>query len=153
MQSIGDIIDSSASLLIILNAERRCTRCGFTYHERDNIGHWRCTRYHPLFNWTAPRDKVYKCCGRPVGDDGCVRADHNDREIERSEPTKVAPHTAALFDECKVRPAHIFTDQRTGVMLVDRFDVDEYERRTHPTLVVSDKAIAEIERKLALRSK
>lgn len=150
--SIGAIIDTSAALLGIINTERMCVRCGAFYKERDNIGQWKCLRFHPFFNWTGPRDLTYKCCGRDVGENGCVQADHNDREMERTEPTKVAQHTAALLDESKVRMSHAVIDRRTGVMLVDRFDVDEYEKRTHPTLVVSDALMAQIERKLAARN-
>jgi hypothetical protein len=154
---IADIVDSSAALLEIFNADRLCLRCALNYKERDNIGQWQCKKFHPLFNWTGPGDKKYKCCARAVSDsfvwDGCVQSDHNDKETERTAPTKIAPHTKALFDENAIDFSHAAIDARTGVALVDRYDVDEYERRVHPTLVVSDEKIAAIEKKLANRNK
>lgn len=154
---IADIVDSSEALLEIFNANRACTRCGLPYKERDNVGQWNCKKFHALFNWTGPRDDKYKCCGRPVAPcfvwDGCVRADHIDEEIERTRPTKIAPHTVALLDENEIGFQHSQINPRTGVVLVDRYDVDEYERRVHPTLVVSDENIARIEQQLAKRNK
>lgn len=150
--TIGTIVDTSAALLLILNRERLCERCGFIYKERANIGQWQCRKYHALFNYTPPQGPTYKCCGRALGEDGCVAADHHDRLHERTEPTRVAPHTARLLDENSVRVKHAHTDPRTGVLLIDRYDVLEYERRTHPTYAVPDELTAQIEAQLAQRN-
>jgi len=154
MPSIGDIIDSSAELLRIATADRFCVRCGLIYHEGANIGHWKCKKYHPFFAFAMPNDLTYKCCDRRIDPmvDGCVAADHIDIDIERTEPTKIAPHTVALFGECRITATNTYTDPNTGIMLVNRFDTRQQRRRTHPTMLVSDKTALLIQKKLATRA-
>ena len=149
--SISDIIDSSEALLAITSLKRNCARCGLTFTEANNLGRWRCTAYHPLFELTMPGDRRYRCCNRVVGEPGCVAADHNDVLDEPRERTVVAPHTAALFVECGIAPQHTAVDARTGVLEIRRFDEAQQRALTHPTLVVSQKRARELQDKLAKR--
>ncbi len=153
LPNISDIIDSSEALLEISNLKRNCVRCGLVYTEAKNVGHWKCRYFHPFFELAMPADAVYRCCNRRTGEQGCVEADHNDRYEERTGPTRVAPHTVALFGECKITPRNTRVDERTGVMLIDRFDALQYQAVTNPILFVSQKKMLEIQRKLAARSK
>lgn len=144
MKQINEVIDTSAQLLTIVNAVRRCKRCGYDYTERENLGTWQCLRFHPCF-WNAlPGASTYKCCGKATGSNGCVKADHIDREEERTEPTKILAFTKALIDDTNVVLHNHYRDNITRATMVNRFDTVEYEKKIHYGAVsAADKRKAE----------
>lgn len=150
--AIADLIDASADMLLKFNAPRLCVRCGVIYKERDNIGVWRCKRYHPLFNLATPRSETYRCCGRSVADDdnGCVAADHIDVVCERTLPTRCAPHTIALLEESEIRIARKHYDPASEMILIDRYDTVEKRRRSNPNRI-SDGESARIAQMISTR--
>lgn len=72
-----------------MQRQRKCALCAVFYHERNNVGQWRC-RYHTgLLAQSAGNVHVkrYLCCNRPNGSAGCVACDHTEDSSTYAGPT------------------------------------------------------------------
>lgn len=111
-----------------LDRPRVCRRCGTAYTERENIGQWRCTNYHPLSRFATVHDTLLACCNRHYTSPGCVAADHTDSLMLDNEPKLITTQVAALLDVKKMFRTNAWIKNANQSYLVHRVDPVAYER-------------------------
>jgi hypothetical protein len=89
MDTLFATLGSSDELQQALDQLRFCVRCQSQFTERDNIGRWRCTQFHPLASYATAHSNHYRCCNQRIPSRGCVAADHTDQLIYDVEPKLV----------------------------------------------------------------
>lgn len=126
MNALFGQLGSAGELERALSTPRVCLRCDTVYTERDNVGRWLCTEFHPLGNYTTVHDRVYPCCRLPVPSRGCVRADHTDQIMYDCEPKMVDRAVLALLDKQMI-VGQSWQLLNNGNYLVHRVDQRAYE--------------------------
>lgn len=117
-----------------LNVLQVCRRCGLEYREKTNMGTWRCRGFHPLAAFVTANSATYQCCGRHIGERGCVPADHTSFYEWNLTPERVdddAADIAQKYEKTIVgknpRPKWHY-DKAKRAWYIQRIDVEEHER-------------------------
>ena len=131
---------SRVEFTLFLDRERVCMRCHETYTMRHNLGTLRCQGFHPLP--TTPDGRVYACCQRRPGSEGCCGADHVERiNIERRMSFEAANRLELTFEQFRLlavtaAECELFFIARTwkradrrAVFVVDRVDFPRYHEQ------------------------
>lgn len=129
METLFFDINGSAQINLFLDVQHECKRCGFFYQERDNIGRWKCTRFHPLENFATPHDRFFKCCGQPRDARGCVAADHTDLILFDVEAKLIRREEVTVLNLAKMVQNKSWQLQSSGSYLVYRVDPNAYNER------------------------
>lgn len=130
MQELFKNVGGSSQLNTLLDAPRCCLRCRATYTERNNLGEWKCTAYHPLAEYTTFSKLPYRCCGKPYGSFGCVKADHTDELCDDIQPRVINAALLALLDKKSLLAReHSCKKTSSGNVIIKRVDERTYHRR------------------------
>lgn len=117
-----DIID-------FLDRPRLCIRCCYIYTERNNIGRWRCERYHPLEQMVTPQSRRYECCGQALGSRGCVRADHTDATVVSVQPRLLERRIVNMLNTKTMFRAESWKSDGSGGYIINRVDIAAHRER------------------------
>lgn len=127
---------------LFLDKERVCMRCQEVFTLRENLGTLKCPSFHPLM--PTPDGRMYECCSRRVGADGCCGADHIDNVDIEHKPRSFedANKTNLTFEQFRLlaikrEDCNLYVQGRTwhrsdklAVWVVDRVDwLRYYEQR------------------------
>ena len=116
MSNGGDLIEA-------MERERVCVRCNAIFTERENLGLWRCRRYHPRAAAMTAHTEAYECCGGNYRSKGCVPADHSDREQESYDDVFFPPDDLERLDFDRVVTSQAWRALPAGGgVVVKRFD-------------------------------
>jgi hypothetical protein len=140
---------SDTESLVWLTRLRQCVNCGYTFSEQNNIGHWKCKRFHPMGRYATNGDTTYRCCKRAVGSPGCVPADHTDSDAPDQEQRAIDAQTVSCFQAAGVSVCkQSWTKSSAGTYIIDRVDPDAMERYASGEQAAIDANIPAIEKNL-----
>lgn len=130
-----------------LTRARQCVNCGYVFSELNNIGRWKCKRFHPMARYATNGDTKYQCCKRTVGSLGCVPADHTDSHAPDQEQRAIDAQTVSCFLAAGVPVCkQSWTKAGAGSYFIDRVDPDAMERHVSGEQAAIDANIPEIEK-------
>jgi len=106
--------------------KRTCRRCQYEFCELENLGEFRCKKYHP-FAVQFDANGNYLCCHRMRGADGCVPADHISKPDDSVQFDATQDDVLLISALAKIKPAQVTNanwrkDMKSGVWVVSRVD-------------------------------